>query len=73
MVQKRDGASKVILEDPDSVFILDVVKEKLHGQMMAVLLFGSREGIITVSSYVFLKVTTQTTQKNIPPPPPIIE
>ena len=48
MVQKRDGASKVILEDPDSVFILDVVKEKLHGQMMAVLLFGSREGIITV-------------------------
>ena len=49
MVQKRDGASKVILEDPDSVSILDMVKEKLHGQMMAGLLSGSREGAVRVS------------------------
>ena len=39
--QKRVGAGKVILEDPDSVSIMDMVKEKLHGQMMAGLLRGN--------------------------------
>ena len=39
----------MILEDPDSVSILDMVKEKLHGQMMAGLLTGTREGAVRIS------------------------
>jgi len=46
--QSREGASKVLLEDPDTVSILDMVKEKLSGQMAAGLLEGSKEGAVRV-------------------------
>ena len=38
--KKRPGTGNVILEDPDSVSVLDMVREKLSGQMMAGLLAG---------------------------------
>ena len=39
---RRPGASKVVLQDPDTVSILDMVKEKLQGQMLAGLLTGNK-------------------------------
>ena len=47
-LQTREGASSVLLEDPDTVSILDMVKEKLSGQMVAGLLEGSRQGAVRV-------------------------
>ena len=38
----------MLLEDPDTVSILDMVKEKLSGQMVAGLLEGSRQGAVRV-------------------------
>ena len=47
--QRREGAGRVLLEDPDCVSVLDMVKEKLHGQMMAGLLSG-----LCFINYLFL-------------------
>jgi len=47
--QSRPGTSGVMLEDPDIVSVLDMVKEKLSGQVMAGLLTGSKEGAVRVS------------------------
>ena len=46
--QGREGSSAVLLEDPDTVSVLELVKEKLSGQMAARLLEGSKEGAVRV-------------------------
>ena len=38
----------MLLEDPDTVSVLELVKEKLSGQMAARLLEGSKEGAVRV-------------------------
>jgi len=48
--QSRDGASGVLLEDPDTVSVLDLVKEKLAGQMVAGLLAGSRAAAVRLAT-----------------------
>ena len=47
--QGRAGSSKVLLEDPDTVSLLEMVKEKLTGLAGARLVSGSREGAVRVS------------------------
>lgn len=47
--QGRAGSSKVLLEDPDTVSLLEMVKEKLTGVAGAGLVRGSREGAVRVS------------------------
>ena len=49
MDQSREGGSKMLLEDPDTVSLLDMVKEKLSGLLGAGLVAGSREGAVRVS------------------------
>ena len=47
--QGRAGSSAVLLEDPDTVSLLEMVKEKLTGLAGARLVSGSREGAVRVS------------------------
>eukprot|EP00092_Neocalanus_flemingeri_P001633 GFUD01001743.1.p1 GENE.GFUD01001743.1~~GFUD01001743.1.p1 ORF type:complete len:1274 (+),score=352.69 GFUD01001743.1:59-3880(+) len=61
--QSREGASKVLLEDPDTVSILDMVKEKLSGQMAAGLLEGSKEGAVRVCLDNLTRLLQNATKK----------
>ena len=59
----REGASKVLLEDPDTVSILEMVKEKLSGLVMAGLLEGSRTGAVKVCLGHLTKLLSVATKK----------
>jgi len=61
--QSREGASKVLLEDPDTVSILEMVKEKLSGQMAAGLLEGSKEGAVRVCLDNLTRLLQNATKK----------
>ena len=66
--QRREGSSRVMLEDPDTAALLEMVKEKLAGQMMAGLVGGSREGAVRVSLdhlTRLLQVATRARSANI--------
>ena len=55
--QGREGSSAVLLEDPDTVSVLELVKEKLYGQMVARLLEGSNKFLfIYLVHILFLSV-----------------
>ena len=55
--QGREGSSAVLLEDPDTVSVLELVKEKLYGQMVARLLEGSNKFLFIYLVYIlFLSV-----------------
>ena len=61
--QSREGASKVLLEDPDTVSILEMVKEKLSGLVGAGLLEGSRVGAVKVCLSHLNKLLSVATKK----------
>ena len=61
--QNRDGASRILLEDPDMVSVLDLVKEKLAGQMVAGLLAGSRANAVRVALDHLTRLLQTATKK----------
>jgi hypothetical protein len=61
--QNRDGASRILLEDPDMVSVLDLVKEKLAGQVVAGLLSGSRAAAVRVALDHLTRLLQTATKK----------
>jgi len=61
--QNRDGASRILLEDPDTVSVLDLVKEKLSGQLVAGLLSGSRAAAVRVALDHLTRLIQMATKK----------
>jgi hypothetical protein len=70
--QGREGASSVLLEDPDTVSVLDMVKEKLSGQMAARLLEGSKEGAVRVCLDNLARLLQAATRKRSSRPPSLL-
>ena len=73
--QRRQGSSKVMLEDPETASLLEMVKEKLSGQLEAGLVSGSREGAVRVSLDHLTRLLQVATKKRpvslsslLPPP-----
>ena len=71
--QGKDGASMILLEDPDTVSILDMVREKLSGQLAACLLEGSKEGAVRVCLDNLARLLQGATKKRSSNPSHLIE
>ena len=71
--QGKDGASMILLEDPDTVSILDMVREKLSGQLAARLLEGSKEGAVRVCLDNLARLLQGATKKRSSNPSHLIE
>jgi len=61
----RNGASKILLEDPDTVTLLDMVKEKLSGQLAAGLLQRHRQDVAQVCLTNIARLLSVATKKRI--------
>ena len=71
--QGKEGASMALLEDPDTVSILDMVREKLSGQLAAHLLEGSKEGAVRVCLDNLARLLQNATKKRSSNPSHLIE
>ena len=71
--QGKEGASMILLEDPDTVSILDLVREKLSGQLSAQLLEGSKEGAVRVCLDNLARLLQNATKKRTSNPSHLIE
>ena len=71
--QGKEGASMILLEDPDTVSILDMVREKLSGQLAARLLEGSKEGAVRVCLDNLARLLQSATKKRSSNPSHLIE
>ena len=63
----------ILLEDPDTVSILDLVREKLSGQLSAQLLEGSKEGAVRVCLDNLARLLQNATKKRTSNPSHLIE
>ena len=63
----------ILLEDPDTVSILDMVREKLSGQLAAHLLEGSKEGAVRVCLDNLARLLQSATKKRSSNPSHLIE
>ena len=71
--QGKEGASMILLEDPDTVSILDMVREKLSGQLAAHLLEGSKEGAVRVCLDNLARLLQSATKKRSSNPAHLVE
>eukprot|EP00095_Tigriopus_kingsejongensis_P011972 snap_masked-scaffold906_size82779-processed-gene-0.4 protein:Tk11972 transcript:snap_masked-scaffold906_size82779-processed-gene-0.4-mRNA-1 annotation:"conserved hypothetical protein" len=67
--QTRVGSSNLLMQNPDTACILDMVKEKLSGQMVAGLLDETKLGAVRVAMSHLVRLLRSSTKKRPLHPP----